>query len=119
VAGADGGDGGPARGGDGDQFGAAVGGIHAVFGQAAADEQVGGALHGLAGQAHVAGNGRDGQGPVEDGTQDLPPGGGHADRPGEALGQVQELAVEPERGQRGGAEQLLGAVHRGAAVSRP
>lgn len=100
-----------------EQLGPPVRRVGEVLGEALVDEQVGDALHGLAGDAHGPGDPGDGQGPPQDGAQDLPPGRGQPDRAGQLLGDTEELAVQPEHGQRDAGQQLLVRGLRGHATS--
>jgi hypothetical protein len=90
------------------QLGPSVGRVRVVLGQAPVDEEIGDALHALPGDAHDPGDLGHGERFVQHGAQDLPPGGGEADRAGELLGHRQHLPVQAEDRQRHTAQQLLG-----------
>ncbi len=105
--------------GDVEQLGAAVGRVVGVLGEPLVDQQVGDPLHALPGQPHRARDLGDALALGQHGAQDLPPRGGQPDRPGQLLRDGEELAVEPEAGQRRVGEQRLRRVGLGheAAIS--
>jgi hypothetical protein len=84
--------------GAGEQLGPPVAGVGTVLGQAIGNEQVGDALDALAGHAHAAADLGHGARLVEHAAEHLPPGRRQPALGGEPLGDLQEAAVEPERG---------------------
>jgi hypothetical protein len=92
-----------------------VGRVVHVLGEALPDEQVGRALHALAGEPDGPADARDGQRRAQHGPEHLPAGGRQPDRTGQLLGEAEELTVQPEHRQRRVAQQLGGVDPLGHA----
>lgn len=89
----------------------AGGRVGPVFGQPLLHQQVSDPLHALAGHAHGPGDPRDGPRLAQHRAEHLPPGRRQPGRPGQPLRHLEELAVQPEDGQRGGREQVSRLAH--------
>jgi hypothetical protein len=77
----------------GQQFGAAVRRVEAIFGEAVFYQQVCDPLDSLAGQPHMSRDFGDGAWLVKRATEHLPPGGRESAVGGERLGDLQELSI--------------------------
>ena len=100
-----------------DQLGPPVGRVVGVRREPATHQQIGGALDALPRDAHLARDAGHRERGREHGTENLPRRRGQSGWPRQALGQLEDLAVEPEGRQRHPAQQLLGLGHETAISS--
>ena len=100
-----------ALGGGAQQLGPPVGGVGKGQGEPGLHQHVGGPLHALAGEAHGTTDARHRERGAQHRAQHLPAGGREPHRPGQLLGEREELTVQAEHGEGHVTEQDRGVGH--------